>query len=65
MMNVAFALLAKGASPDVIEGVNSKNFALAQLACSRSPLSFRKNSVLDLWLITFTISCTIRETTSF
>ena len=65
MMNVVFALLAKGAFSDVIESVHSKKFSLALLACSRSPPSFHRNSVIDLWLITFTISPTIREATSF
>ena len=64
MMNVVFALLAKGAFSDAIEGVNSKKFSLAPLKCSKSPLPFHKNSFIDLWLITFTISRTIRETTS-
>ena len=65
MMNVVFSLLAKGAYSDVIGGVNSKTFSLAPLAFSRSPPSFHKNSVIDLWLITFTISRKIRGTTSF
>ena len=42
-----------------------KKFSLPPLACSRSPPSFHNNSVIDLWLIIFTISHTIRETTSF
>ena len=54
MMNVVFALLAKGAFPDVTEGVNSKKFSLAPPACSRYPPSFHKNSVIDLWPIKFT-----------
>ena len=67
-MNVVFALLAKGAFSDFIEGVNSKNVLLAPLAFSRSPPSFHnihKNSVIDLRLRTFTISRAIMETTSF
>ena len=52
MMNVVFALLAKGAFFDVIEGVNSKKFSFAPLVSSRSPPSFHKNSVSDLCNIT-------------
>ena len=65
MMNVVFALLAKGAFSNVTEGVNSKQVLLAPLACSRSPPSFHKNSVIDLWLITFRMSRIIRETSNF
>ena len=65
MMDVVFALLAKGTFFNVIEGVNSKNFLLAPLPCSRSPPSFHKDSVIDLWLKICKISRTIRETTSF
>ena len=65
MMNVVFALLAKGDFSDIVEGVNPTNFSLAPFACSRSPIFFQKNSVIDLWLTMFKISRTIRETTSF
>ena len=64
-MSVVFALLAKGAFFDVIGGVDSKKVSFAPLASSRSPPSFHKNVVSDLWLITFAISRTITETTSF
>ena len=64
MMDVVFVLLAKGAFFDVIQGVNSKSFPLVLLECFR-PHFFHKHSVIDLWLITFTISRTIRETTGF
>ena len=62
MMNVVFILLANEAFSDVIESMNSKKFLLAPLACSRPP-SFHKYNVIDLWLITFTMSRAIRETT--
>ena len=65
MMNVVFALLAKGDFSDIVEDVNPINFSLAPFACSRSPPFFQKNSVIDLWLIKFKISSTIRETTIF
>ena len=47
MMNVISGLLAKGALSNFIEGVNSKNFSLAPLACSK-PRSFHKYNVIDL-----------------
>ena len=34
-MNVMFALLAKRAFSDVLEGLSSKNFSFAPLSCSR------------------------------
>ena len=47
MMNVMFVLLAKGVLSNVMEGVNSKNFSLARLACSKPPF-FHKFNVIDL-----------------
>ena len=47
MMNVMFLLLAKRTFPDVVEDVNSKNFSLAPIACSKLP-SFYVNNVIDL-----------------
>ena len=44
MINVVFVLLAKRAFSDDIKGVNSKDFSLAQLACSKSPF-FQKTNV--------------------
>ena len=39
MMNVVFALLAKRAFSDVIEGMHSRNFSLAPLVYSRPATS--------------------------
>ena len=63
MINVVFILLAKGAFCDAIEGLHSKKFSFAPLGCS-SPPSFHKNNFIHLWLIIFTIPCTIRAKTS-
>ena len=63
MIGVVLVLLAKGTFCDVTEGVNSKHFSLAPLACSRLP-SFHKNNVTGLWFLKFTISRTNRETAS-
>ena len=64
MMSTIFVLLAKGAFADIMEGVNSKKFSLSPLASSRPP-SFHKHSVINLRFITFKLSHTSRETTSF
>ena len=37
MMNVMFALIAKRVFSDILEGVSSKDFSLALLACLRPP----------------------------
>ena len=52
MMNVMFALIAKRAFSDVPQGMSSKTFLLAPLACSRPPfvkrLAYKIYSFSDL-----------------
>ena len=50
-------LLAKKGLSEVLEGVNSQNFSLAQLACSKPPL-LSLNDTLNFQLIAFIYFCT-------
>ena len=59
MMSILFTLLAKRAFSGVLEGMSSKSFLLALLACSK-PSLFGVNNTLTILLITFIVSYTFR-----